>query len=60
MTVTEQLNSILDRLDAEESPDTYELAGLLKVLITNIEISQAQMKQRILKLEQRLEALEER
>lgn len=58
MTVTEQLNAILDRLDADESPDAYELAQLLKVLISSIEISHAQMQQRILKLEQRVAALE--
>jgi len=58
MTVTEQLNAILDRLDADESPDAYELAQLLKVLISSIEISHAQMQQRILKLEQQVAALE--
>jgi hypothetical protein len=58
MTVTEQLNAILDRLDAEESPDAYELAQLLKVLISSIELSHAQTQQRIVKLEQQVAALE--
>ena len=58
MTLTQQLNAILDRLDAEKTPDTYELAEILKVLVSNIEISHAQLNQQVQKLAARLEALE--
>lgn len=57
MTVTDQLNAILDRLDADTSKDAYEIAEILKVLISNIEISHAQLAQRIERLEARLESL---
>lgn len=59
MTATDQLNDILDRLDADSVPDVYELAQLLKVLISNIEISHAQLKQQVRELELRIEAIEQ-
>ena len=58
MTATDQLNDILDRLDADAAPDVYELAQLLKVLISNIEISHAQLRQEVRELELRIEAIE--
>ena len=60
MTLTQQLNTILDRLDADEAPDVYALVEILKVLISNIEISHAQLNQQIQKLEGRLESLEKK
>jgi hypothetical protein len=60
MTVTDQLNDILDRLDADASPDIYEIAEILKVLISNIEISHAQLKQQIRQLESRVQTLEKK
>jgi prefoldin subunit 5 len=59
MTLTKQLNDILDRLDADESPDAYELAEILKELVSNIELSHAQLNQQIQKLETRIKALEQ-
>lgn len=58
MTVTDQLNDILDRLDADASPDIDEIVEILKVLISNIEISHAQLAQRVSALESRLLILE--
>jgi len=58
MTLTQQLSAILDRLDAEQSPDTYEMAEILRVLVSNIEVSHARLNQQIDKLQKRVDALE--
>lgn len=58
MTLTQQLSAILDRLDAEESADTYEIVEILKLLVSNIELSHARIDQEIDKLQKRLDALE--
>ena len=58
MTLTEQINDITDRLDAEESRDIYDLALILKRAIENTDTAMMQVDIDLRRLERRLKELE--
>ena len=58
MSLTDELNEILSRLDAEESPELSALTRILKQTMENTESAMIHHDRQIRLLEGRLKALE--